>query len=209
MEETRIVRMVALEAWECQSKVKWVEDLKDSLEKFGWSSGVVEKLEGVSLGEVRHMLKDCAWREVKKAWMMEAEERSKLEMVKNLMEGGCSARCVQVARKELRRIMAKLRGGTAELKIETGRWIGLKREERICGECGVNEVEDVEHFVLRCSRLVREREVLMKRMEEVIAGYEERSDEEKVVLVLNEGCRDLKAGRAIECMWRRRFCTPE
>ena len=27
-------------------------------------------------------------------------------MVKNLMEGGCSVRCVQVVRKELRRIMA-------------------------------------------------------------------------------------------------------
>ena len=42
VDKKRIVRMVTLEAWECQSKVKWVEDLKDSLEKFGWSSGVVE-----------------------------------------------------------------------------------------------------------------------------------------------------------------------
>ena len=47
-----------------------MEDLKDSLEKFGRSSGVVEKLEGVSLGEVEYTLRDCAWREVKKAWMM-------------------------------------------------------------------------------------------------------------------------------------------
>ena len=31
---------------------------------------MVEKLEGVSLGEVRYTLSDCAWREVKKAWMM-------------------------------------------------------------------------------------------------------------------------------------------
>ena len=66
MEEKRIVRMVALEAWECQRKVKWVEELEDSLEKFGWSSGVVEKLESVSLGEVGHILKDCAWCKVKK-----------------------------------------------------------------------------------------------------------------------------------------------
>ena len=103
MEEKKIVRsrMVALEAWECKNKVNWVEDLKDSLEKFGWSSGVVEKLEGVSLGEVGYMLRDCAWCEVKKAWIMEAEGRSKLEMARNLMEGGCSLRCVQVARKEL------------------------------------------------------------------------------------------------------------
>ena len=35
MEEKRIVRMVALEAWECQNMVNWAEDLKDSMEKFG------------------------------------------------------------------------------------------------------------------------------------------------------------------------------
>ena len=56
MEEKRVVRMVALEAWECQNKIEWVKDMKDSLKKFGWSSGVVEKL-GVSLGEVGYMLR--------------------------------------------------------------------------------------------------------------------------------------------------------
>ena len=66
--------------------------------------------------------------------------------------------------------MAQLRGGTAELKVETGRWIGLEREDRICGQCGLREVENVEHFVLRCDGLVREREVLMKRMVELTAG---------------------------------------
>ena len=59
--------------------------------------------------------------------------------------------------------MAKLRGGTAELRVETGRWIGVKREDRIYGHCGLREVENVEHFVLRCDGLVREREVLMKQ----------------------------------------------
>ena len=115
--EKRIVRLVALDDWECQNKIiyKWVEDVMDSLEKFGWSSGMVEKLEDVSLGKVGYILRDCAWPEVNKAWMREADERSKLGMVKNLMEG--ARRCVQMAREELRRIMAKLRGGTAELRV--------------------------------------------------------------------------------------------
>ena len=55
-------------------------------------------------------------------------------------------RCAQVVKKELRRIMVKLRGGTAELRVETGRWR---------------------------DGLVREREVLMNRMAEVTAGFEE------------------------------------
>ena len=46
-------------------------------------------------------------------------------------------------------------------------------------------------------------------MAEVTAGFEERSDKEKVALVLDEGCRDLKAGKAIERMWSKRFSTPE
>ena len=32
-------------------------------------------------------------------------------------------------------MLAKLRGGTAELRIETGRWSGLNRDERICKNC--------------------------------------------------------------------------
>ena len=47
MEDKRVIRMVALEAWEDHGEVKWLEDLRCSLEKFGWSSEVV-KLEGVS-----------------------------------------------------------------------------------------------------------------------------------------------------------------
>ena len=41
----------------------------------------------------------------------------------------------------------------------------------------------------------------MKRMAlEVTAEFEQQSDEENVALVLDEGCRDVKAGKAIECM---------
>ena len=47
MEGKKVIRMVALEVWEDHGEVKWLEDLRCSLEKFGWSSEVV-KLEGVS-----------------------------------------------------------------------------------------------------------------------------------------------------------------
>ena len=44
-------------------------------------SKVVEKLVGVSLSEVEYVLRDCALCEVKNAWMMKVESRSKLGMV--------------------------------------------------------------------------------------------------------------------------------
>ena len=45
----------------------------------------------------------------------------------------------------------------------------------------------------------------MKRMAEMAARFEEQGDKEKMALMLDEGCGDLKAGEAIECMWIKRF----
>ena len=75
--------------------------------------------------------------------------------------------------------MTRLRGDTAELRLETNGWIGLKIEDRICVQCGLREVKNVEHFVLRSSGMVEEREVLIKRMPEMTAGFEEQSVEER------------------------------
>ena len=52
----------------------------------------------MSVNEVRQMLKDCAWREVKEVWMAETQGRPKLGVMKSLMEGGCDGRCMQVSR---------------------------------------------------------------------------------------------------------------
>ena len=40
----------------------------------------------------------------------------------------------------------KLRGGTAEWRIETGRWRRFRGNEQICKMCDEGEVEDPEHF---------------------------------------------------------------
>ena len=79
-----------------------MEDLRDSLEKLGgqvgWWRSYIES-HHTSLGEVGYIVRGCAWSEMKKVWMMEAEGSSKLGMMKNLMEGRYRARCVQVVRK--------------------------------------------------------------------------------------------------------------
>ena len=66
-------------------------------------------------------------------------------------------------------------------------------------------MEDVEHFLLGCGNVVRVRERLDKRMEEVVDGFRNWCNKEKVVLVLEEACSDGRAGRAIEKMWVKRF----
>ena len=85
-----------------------------------------------------------------------------------------------------------------ELRVETGKWVGMKWEDRICAQCNSGEVEDVEHFLLRCSCVDNEREVLMKRMVELVDEFQDWWEKEKVVLILDGACDDGRAGRVVE-----------
>ena len=106
----------------------------------------MQALNGLSMNEVKHILKCMAWRRAREGWREETRARPKLEVRGRLMDCECKARCVEIDCKRQRRMLMKLRGGTAELRIETGRWCGLRRDERICTMCDRGEVEDVEHF---------------------------------------------------------------
>ena len=50
---------------------------------------------------MKRMLRDCAWCEVKEAWMAEAQGRPKLGVMRSLMEGGCDARCIMYQGRDL------------------------------------------------------------------------------------------------------------
>ena len=54
---------------------------------------------------------------MKKGWEAEAHERSKLEVLRGLLASGGKTRCVDTNCKRRRRVLAKLRGGTAALRI--------------------------------------------------------------------------------------------
>ena len=94
MNDNRLVKVVMLEALEVGSKVKWVKDLQQSLEKLGWRGLNVVALDGLTIKEVKQLLKDTAWRRVKAAWREKAEGSSKLELTRKLMDNECKARCV-------------------------------------------------------------------------------------------------------------------
>ena len=46
--------------------------------------------------------------------------------------------------------LTKIRGGSNRLRIETGRWTQIPKEERFCEICLNGEVEDETHFMLFC-----------------------------------------------------------
>ena len=46
------------------------------------------------------------------------------------------------------------------IRIETGRFNGLKPEERVCQLCNSGEMEDEKHFILTCDRYTNQRQIL-------------------------------------------------
>ena len=52
--------------------------------------------------------------------------------------------------KKKRSLCAQIRAGILGLHIETGRYVGTPEEDRLCGMCDLNEIENEIHFVFYC-----------------------------------------------------------
>ena len=50
-----------------------------------------------------------------------------------------------------RRAFSRLRLQSHSLKVETGRWSRIPREERLCDRCDAAAVQDEEHVLVSCS----------------------------------------------------------
>jgi hypothetical protein len=61
--------------------------------------------------------------------------------------------------------LTKLRGGSNRLRIETGRWSLIPKEERFCEICLSGEVEDETHFMLSCSTYNHLRDTMWSELE--------------------------------------------
>ena len=108
MTDDRLLKIVMLEALEVGCKVRWVKGLQQSLVRFGWKGLDAEAVSGLTKKEVKQVLKDIAWREVREAWREAARERPKLEVIGSLMGADCKAQCVEIECKMQRRMMVKL-----------------------------------------------------------------------------------------------------
>ena len=142
---------------------------------------------------------------VREFWREKAKGSSKLEMTGKLMDNECKAHCVGMDCKRHKRMMAELRGGTAELEIEIGRWHGLRREDRVRKKCGNGEVEDTDHFVMRCAYVVKERERLENLMSSRVKEWHELGENEKVLRIMDSACCDEAVASAVESLWKKRF----
>ena len=86
-------------------------------------------------------------------------EKSKVAFYVNNVRGGVSLESYQpaaylaaVADRPRRARLAQLRTGSHWLRVESGRWQRLERDQRVCSHCVVATVEDESHMVFDCPK---------------------------------------------------------
>ena len=132
-------------------------------------------------------------------------EKLKLSMMKLIVKCEVESSCAFSNSKVERRLMLKLRGGTAVFQIEIGRWHGAKREEWMCKECDSGEVEDVCHWLLQCSARGHPRQPLLDAMDEVREDFSVQNNGDRTAHILSLACRNYHILPIITSMWSARF----
>ena len=96
------------------------------------------------------------------------------------------------------RQLTMLRGGTNHLRIERGRWVGEKIEERVCMVCLCDDVENEQHFLLECPMYACERARLFEEIRKKCkVDIEDRKNEELMNLLIGEGIGGGELGREV------------
>ena len=74
--------------------------------------------------------------------------------------------------------------GILPLEIETGRYLGIKQDERLCKMCDLGEVEDEIHFLVGCSLYNKERYELLEMLRVCYSNIYNVSDLVKLKILM-------------------------
>ena len=85
---------------------------------------------------------------------------------------------------------AKLRISNSKLFIEAGRHYKIPLEQRMCRLCQV-ELEDENHFVLKCSKLAPARANMINRLNETVAVFNSMDESSKLKFILSSYDNDI------------------
>ena len=84
-----------------------------------------------------------------------------------------------------RKSLTKLRISAHDLEIERGRYKGKPIMDRICNQCSTNEIEDEIHFLTKCGKYSKYREIMYEKINEVCKNFQDLNDTYKFIWLLS------------------------
>ena len=182
-------------------RVDWVSKIVSIFDKL--KLGDPTDCKSLSSNEFRAVVFSCLKRELQSELKESIASSSKSQDLAGLLSISEPSYSTDIRNREVRSLISMIRGGTARLRVEEGRWSRIERSERLCQHCESQEVEDSSHFILRCEKIGDERSSLCEELRERVAEFDSKLDSEKLIVTLTEACRSTKIGFLILKMWKR------
>ena len=111
--------------------------------------------------------------------------RNKLRTYRQLKSEYCEEKYVSIIMPKFHRSSyAKFRMGVAPFRLETGRYVHLTENRRVCFNCP-NEVESEEHVIMDCPAYSDLRSILFTKIAQHIPEFDTKTKQEKFICVLS------------------------
>jgi hypothetical protein len=164
--------------------------LKDLHLELVWQS---ENIPNENENHFINLVRELIYKKEESEWQNNIHKKTKLRTyIKLKSELKLEEYIIDFERRR-RRHLTMLRGGTNKLRIERGRWVGELENERVCQVCSCDEVEDETHFLLFCSRYVRERVEMFERIKSLdfrLDDIERRENDIQLDILIGRGWKD-------------------
>lgn len=161
----------------------WILKTQCILQKLGYSY-LVEKscLTKQHLGQVKQRIYDQCLQNQN----ANIQESSKLSFFRQVYKMGQRPSYVDSLNNlNDRAAICKIRISAHPLMIERGRHLNIPREERYCPVCKNGEIEDEQHFLLKCNRYTSKREILENKINVIFQIQRNITVDEKISLLVN------------------------
>ena len=85
---------------------------------------------------------------------------------------------------EQRRTLTRFRVSAHKLRVETARYQGTLRQDRLCLRCTSGDTEDEKHFLFKCNKFASERKKLFQQIEGVCKNFTSLNDDNKLIWLM-------------------------
>ena len=142
---------VALKERADNQKHNWVSFVRDKLLNLGFGDGWFRQ--SASDSYILPLLKQRIQDQEKQNLFHILELSSKCSLYKNIVDNiTLQYYLLKYIPKDLRILLTRLRLSAHSLNVETGRYNNIARNQRLCLNCDMHEIEDEFHFVLVCPK---------------------------------------------------------
>lgn len=179
MPNNRLTKHIFNYFYENNNGRNWFSNVKDILKVTGINAYHDKTICDLNICEVK--LFDH-W---KTEWIKNVNKKAKLRSYK-LFKNSYKAEdyVLSFLPKYKRSLLAKFRCGILQLRIESGRYVNLKVDDRICQMCSLHNVEDEIHFLCTCPFYVDIRKKLYTLVSKKDAAFVDYDIETKFVILL-------------------------